>query len=114
MNFLEISKRVVDDELERLRKDRHEHCAAIVYNWLSEHAQKKPVADLALRMEKMRQGIYKMTESMELHFLDGTVVVKATGSSEQTLKSLKLGTDWFAPNPDVEAQIVAGLFKAGS
>lgn len=114
MNFWEASKGVVEGQLERLRKDRHRHCAAIVYNWLSEHAAKKPFPDLALRMERMRVEIYKMTETMELQFSNGTIVVKATGSSEQTLKSLKFGTDWFAPNPDVEAQIVAGLFKAGS
>ena len=114
MNFFEATKSVIEGQLERLRKDRHEHCAAIVYNWLSEYAQKKPVPDLAARMERMRKAIYAMTETMELQYADGTIVVKATGSSEQTLKSLKLGTDWFAPNPDVEAQIVAGLFKAGS
>lgn len=114
MNFLEAAQGVIDGQLERLQKDRHEHCAAIVYNWLFEHAQKKPLPDLAARLEKMRKAIYTLTETMTLEFSNGTIVVKASGASEQTLKSLKLGTDWFEPNPDVEAQIVAGLFKASN
>ncbi|WP_196301569.1 hypothetical protein, partial [Streptococcus pneumoniae] len=75
-----------------------------------ETARKKPVPDLAVRVEAMRKAIYALAENMRLHVQNGTVVVTATGSSEQTLKKLRFGTDWFDPNPDVERQLIAGLY----
>lgn len=113
-DFEERATKAVEEDLERMRKERHEECAAVVVSWLTETARKKPVPDLVKRMKKMNDAIYAMTETMKFKFRDGEIVVIAEGSSEQTLTQLLIGTNWFEPDMDLVAQLLSGLFTASS
>jgi pyruvate/2-oxoacid:ferredoxin oxidoreductase alpha subunit len=114
--FFDIEERsveAVEKELERLRKERHEHSAAAVVAWLTS-ARKKDLPDLVDRMKKMNKAIYRLAETMKFKFKDGEIVVMAEGSSEQTLTQLLMGTSWFEPDTDLVAQLLSGLFTASS
>jgi pyruvate/2-oxoacid:ferredoxin oxidoreductase alpha subunit len=108
-----IGAEAVETELERLRKERHEHSAAAVVAWLT-GARKKDLPDLVARMKKMNEAIYRLAETMKFKIKNGEIVVIAEGSSEQTLTQLLLGTNWFEPDIDLVAQLLSGLFTASS
>jgi DNA-binding protein YbaB len=99
----------INEMLEKIRFERWHRSAALLSQWLLEIAKKKAVPDLADRIEKFSKRIYAMCEDMRLEYSNGTYVVKVRGTGEQTLKMLRLGTDWFEPNDDVVKYIIAGL-----
>jgi phosphoglucomutase len=95
----------IDEKENRLRAARQ------LFLWLSKEARKKPVPDLADRLEAMRKRTDEMVEGMKITFERGKLVVKVVGSAEDTLKMYRLGTSWFEPDPDVTEQILLGLFE---
>jgi hypothetical protein len=109
LDFRKEVKKHLDAKLEKLRKERHKYCAALLVAWLVDRAKKKPVPDLDKRVKLFTKDIYEMCEEMRIEVREGAFVVKVNGAAEQTYKKLRLGTDWFEPNADVVTQIMAGL-----
>ena len=83
--------------------------AQAIYLWLVERARKKPVPDLAERLKWMKGEIEKLAQVLTIEFLDGRLVVKASGSAGNTLRELQRGTDWFDPHENLASEIVAVL-----
>ena len=83
--------------------------AQAIYLWLVERARKKPVPDLAERLKWMKGEIEKLAQVLTIEFLDGRLVVKASGSAGNTLRELQRGTDWFDPHENLASEIVAFL-----
>jgi GTP cyclohydrolase I len=106
-------RKIVDDgleeHLESLREEQHERAATFLIQWVSENVTKRPLPDLPQRVESFSKDIRYMCQEMRIKMEKGTFVVKVNGSAEQTLKKLRLGTDWFPPCEDVETIIMAGL-----
>ena len=100
----------IDDAFERVRKDRVEFVATALISWVQNHTTKRPLPDLPKRLEDFSKDIRKLAEDMRIKIEKGDLVVKVNGSAEQTLKRLRLGTDWFAPMADdLKTIIMAGL-----
>lgn len=110
--FKEALQPAVENEFARGfdQRERRAQVANALYTWLVNDARKKQVPDLAQRLEKMRKRIDVMVEDMEIKFVNNKPVVKVAGSSEDTLKALRLGTDWFVGTDDVVELVVTGLF----
>ena len=79
----------------------------VLENWLSFTARKKSVANLELLMDEFRKRIRGLAKSVNLTYSNGKLVVIATGDSENTLRMMKRGTDWFDPAEDLD-QLIAG------
>lgn len=108
--LLDIWQKQTADLFEELRKEHKERCASLLIEWITVNATKRPIPDLAERIEKFSKDIRKMCEEMRIKIDKGTVVVKVNGSAEQTFKKLRLGTDWFLPCSErLEIIIMAGL-----
>lgn len=83
--------------------------------WLTNDARKKPdIPDLPKRLDDMRKKTTKMVEDMEIKFDGGKLVVKVTGSSENTWRMYRLGSDWFEPDEDAVERVLSGLFTETS
>ncbi len=110
--FKEAIKPAVENEFARGfdQRERRAQVSNALYTWLVNKARKRQVPDLADRLEKMRVRIDRMVEHMEIKFVNNKPVVKVAGSSEDTLKALRLGTDWFVGTDDVVELVVTGLF----
>jgi len=103
----EIFQEKVDDRQKRAQ------VAEKLMVWLAGEARKKPVADLPKRLESMRKKTEKMVEDMKITFEHGKLVVKVAGSSEDTWRMYRLGSDWFEPDKDAVERVLAGLFDEG-
>ena len=100
-----------DDFRQRLRDvDQQARIVGALYTWLVNVARKKPVPDLEQRCSAMKAEFEQLAENMTVSITEGKWVVKAAGSSESTLKKLRLGTDWFDGSPDVLEIVLTGLF----
>jgi len=83
--------------------------------WLTGEARKKEVPDLEKRIKDMRERTKAMVEDMKVVIEDGKLVVKVAGSSEQTWRMYRLGSNWFEPDKKAVERILAGLLdEAGS
>jgi len=69
--------------------------------------RKKPVPDLALRVQKMQEQVQRLAEEVSVEFQHGNLVVKPAGSAESLIRQFRLGSDWFDPEPDIDHIIVA-------
>lgn len=83
-------------------------------NWLAFTARKKPVADLAQRIERFRKRIRAMTESISVEVGPRGYVVKAAGDGQDVLRDLERGTDWFDPAGDLTEMITGAIFEQRS
>lgn len=100
-----------DDFKHRLRdEDQRARIVAALYTWLVNVARKKTLPDIDQRCDAMKLEFKQLVENMEVSITAGKWVVKAAGSSESTLKKLRLGTDWFDGSPDVLEIVLTGLF----
>lgn len=104
-----ISEKAFNDSLERLREQHWERSASLLIDWLMRQARKKPLPDLAHRIEQFSKDIRHMCYEMRIEYSKGALVVKVNGAAEQTHKKLRLGTEWFEPCADLETIIMAGL-----
>lgn len=106
-------KEIMDQEFDD--KDKRKRIAQNLMIWLTNEARKKPVSDLAERLEIMRKNVERMVEDMAIEIEDGKLVVKVSGSAEDTWRAFRIGTDWFEPDKFALERIFAGLFdEAGS
>ena len=94
---------------ERLKAHSAQVEARLV-EWLINTAKKKPVPDLDKRLQEMSVEIKRMVENLSLDYRNGQLVVKASGTAEETLRKLRLGTLWFDPVPDVTTLILSGIY----
>lgn len=94
--------------------ERQEKVADKLYTWLVTKARKKPVPDLQSKLEDWRKRLDHLAENLEIKFEKDKLVVKSAGSAEDTLKRLRLGSDWFDGSPDILEMVVSGLFKTDS
>jgi hypothetical protein len=92
-------------------RERRQAVVRSLMRWLSEEARKKPVPDLAQRLERMEGRIKKMVENMTIEVKDDKLAVKTAGSDEDTWRMFRLGTDWFESNPDLMETVLCGLFR---
>lgn len=100
-----------EDFKRRLRDtDQKARIVAALYTWLVNVARKKTLPDIDQRCSAMKKEFEQLVENMEVSITAGKWVVKAAGSSESTLKKLRLGTDWFDGSPDVIEIVLTGLF----
>lgn len=100
-----------DEFKHRLRDvDQRARIVSALYTWLVNVARKKALPDLDQRCNAMKAEFEQLAENMEVSIVAGKWVVKAAGSSESTLKKLRLGTDWFDGSPDVLEIVLTGLF----
>ena len=103
---------VFDEDFERRFEDDEQKAKVVtaLSSWLNDVARKKPLPDLAARIQKMQDEFEHMVEDMQVKIETGKLVVKVAGSGEDTLRKLRLGTDWFEGSPDVLEIILVGLF----
>ena len=103
---------VYNEELERRFDDREQKDRVVtaLYDWLVNSTRKKPVPDLATRLEKMHAEFEHMVEDMKVKVQEGKLVVKVAGSAEDTLQKVRRGTDWFEGSEDALEIILTGLF----
>ncbi len=89
-----LNKRLAESDRERL--------SVMLYTWLATEAKKKPLADLPVRLEKMKDRIDNFSKTVELTFdEDLSFTINAEGDAETTLLYLMRGTDWFDGHPDL-------------
>lgn len=74
-----------------------------------ESLEKKPVPDLDRRTRDMEEKVRKLSENVELGFVNGRLVVKVAGSSESLIKQLRFGSNWFEPWPKVDEVLLAAI-----
>lgn len=74
-----------------------------------ESLEKKAVPDLDRRTKDMEEAVRKLSENVELGFVNGRLVVKVAGSSESLIKQLRFGSDWFEPWPKVDEVLLAAI-----
>ena len=103
----------VDDVFKQRLADRSQRAKTVqaMMQWLQVKARKKPVPDLAERLDRMEAAVTKLVDHMAIKFEDGKIVVKPAGSDEMTWNMFRLGTDWFDPNPDLTETVLSGLFN---
>ena len=111
-----IIDRSVDDQFTRLAEDRElrEKVADKLFQWLVNTARKKPIPNLDVKLEEWRGRIKHLSENLEIKFERDKLVVTSAGSADDTLKRLRLGSDWFDGSGDILEMIVAALFKSDS
>lgn len=90
---------VMDDTVRR-------RIATRLSTWLAIEAKKANVDNLPQRIEKWTLRIERLAENMEIEFLGEDLVVMVSGEDEATLRSLRRGTDWFEPWPQVDDKII--------
>jgi hypothetical protein len=118
--MIDLFKPIADtaEEIFQKRLDERLRRAQIVEKlivWLTGEARKKDVPDLPKRIDVMRKRTEAMVEDMKITFEKGKLVVKVTGSAEETWRMYRLGSNWFEPDKDAVERILAGLFdEAGS
>lgn len=102
----------LNDDFKRRLRDAGQKSKIVdsLYTWLVNVARKKPLPDTDQRCNSMKLEFAQLVENMEVSIIGGKWVVKAAGSSEGTLKKLRLGTDWFDGSPDVLEIVLTGLF----
>ncbi len=71
--------------------------------------RKKPVPNEPERLQKLQDRVYRMSESVKLHFVNGRLVVKVAGSSEALMTELRRGTDWYDPWEEVDDILLAAI-----
>jgi hypothetical protein len=108
----ELEQAVQKDLAALLTTEAREGAAQALMDWLGQ-ARKLPFADLAQRLEDYRARIQALTASMTLQFDGQRVVVKATGTSERTLKELQYGSDWFEGSDNITETIMTGVTTSG-
>jgi len=112
MNVAALLRESVDNVLEeRLRSPAQQ--AQVVAALLAGVAAlpKKPVPDLAGRMQKLEDRMRQLAKSISLGFVNGRLVVKVAGSSEMLLKELRHGSDWYAPWEKVDETLLAAILS---
>lgn len=89
--------------------------AARVESSLSDYfvndTRKKPLEDIEIRVEAMLKRIHDLSENIEIKLVNNKLVVKAEGRNEETLRMLRLGTNWFDGNQYAVETILRGLFE---
>ena len=101
----EVMQARFDDRVQRYKAGQ------ALMDWLRFQAKKRPVPDLDAKLVRMDKAVHKMVETMKYEFTEGKVVIKVSGSDEDTLKAFRLGTSWFEPNPDLVEHILTGLLN---
>lgn len=109
MSLEDAVRETVESELNSLLHARRDEVATMLIEVFG-GLRKKPVEDLPQRCAAFNQRIQKMVEDLTVKFVDGKVVVRASGSGELTLRLLKAGGQWFDPMPDVNDRIMRGLY----
>lgn len=71
--------------------------------------KKKPVPDLAQRIEAVQKRVKAMSEDIGIGFINGRLVVKVKGSSESLLTELRHGSDWYDPWDKVDEVTLAAI-----
>jgi phosphopantetheine adenylyltransferase len=71
--------------------------------------RKKPVVDLEQRTALMQKRVEQAVEDMSVHYVRGELVIKVAGSAGLLLTEFRRGSDWFAPEPDVDKIILAAM-----
>ena len=99
-------QKLVED---RLRDPAQKAMVAATIMQMFTNLRKKPVPDLAQRTEAMQKRITRAVEDMSVQFVRGELVVKVAGSAESLLAQFRRGSDWFAPEPDVDKIILAAM-----
>lgn len=86
--------------------------AAGLKTWLRDEARKKHRPDIVLLIDEFGKRIDRMVEYMDIQIVDGKPVVKALGTSQDTLRALERGTNWFDPCEDVVSVVISSLWKS--
>lgn len=108
LNFEAEAEQAINAALDKaLNESAQKRVETAVFSWLAFTARKKPVDDLADRLERFRKRIEVLARNVSLSCVAGEIVVRATGDGEITLRMLKRGTDWFDPADDLDG-IIAG------
>lgn len=108
--MVDAYKEAVDGVMARRLRDpaqRETVVAAIMAGF--EALTKKPVPDLDKRTKDMEDRVRRMSESIELGFVNGRLVVKVAGSSDSLMKELRFGSDWFEPWSKVDEVLTAAV-----
>lgn len=111
--MLELTQ-IVDDalneEFDERVENREDEIVAAVMQWLTTEARLKQVPDLNIRFENMRVRLERLVKNMKVRLADKKLVIKVSGSDEETLKMFRLGSAWFEPHPNVTELFLVGLF----
>lgn len=94
---------------DRLNREQRQKIANWLTKWLRDVARKKPLPDLAQRLDRFQLEIEKMTENAEIVFEAGKPVFTVKGSGDDTWKRLRLGTDWFDGDDKIMNYVMAGV-----
>ena len=70
-----------------------------------------PVPDLPERLQRLTERMRQLVKSVRIGFLNGRLVVKATGSAESLLTELRHGSDWYAPWEKVDETLLAVILS---
>lgn len=81
-------------------------------SWLRNEARKKNRDDLPLLLDEFCNRIDKMSEGIGIKTVDKKLVVTASGSSQNTLRALEIGTNWFDPCASVVSVMISSLWKS--
>jgi len=89
-------------DLNALLDEKRDACASVLKQYMLDNLRVTDDPSLAKRMEEFNKRIDTMVETMTLDIDDkkGEAVVKATGSGEDTWKTILRGSDWFMPVPN--------------
>lgn len=109
MNLISAIREAVEAEA---RENLTEACRREIADALCTWFAGRVKADVPpVRVRQFQNRIRRLIQGIEVS-LDphGKLVLKARGSDEETLKFLRLGTDWFYGSEDVSDLILAGAF----
>lgn len=94
----EALKKELNDLLELNRTN----CASVLKQYLLDNLRDAQNPELLKRMEAFNKRIDELAKTMTLDLDEKkhSVVVKTTGSAEDTWKTVLRGSDWFMPVPN--------------
>ena len=111
----EYEKAVIDDMRQRAQgavdRAARDRVRQVLENWFSFTARKKPLSDLAQRMEDFRKRIGVLADNFELDIGLKGYVVRVSGEAEATWRMLEHGTGWFSPAQEPTAMVVGAIFE---
>lgn len=102
-------KETVEAELNELLSRNRELVITELIDGFSK-VRKNQLEDLDVRVARFNEEIRRMADDLSVEFVEGEVVVKASGSGALTLRLLKAGSQWFNPVPDVNDRVMRGLY----
>lgn len=112
MLLASVHDRLAEDLNQRLKDKKYRDAVVTeLMTWLTDKARKKPVADLPVRLERVRKQLEKSVENFVVKVDKNKIVVTAEGSAYTVLRMFRLGTDWFEACPDIAETVLVGLFN---